>query len=130
MILLDTDVLIECLRGSAAAKDWLDALNDDLFCVPGVVASELIIGCRNQGELQQVQKLLQSFVVAWPEATEFELSYRLLVTHRLSSGLGIPDALIAATALSRTARLYTFNLKHFQIIPGLDVQPPYQRQKK
>lgn len=116
--------------GSAAAKDWLDALNDDLFCVSGVVASELIIGCRNQGELQQVQKLLQSFVVAWPEATEFELSYRLLVTHRLSSGLGIPDALIAATALSRTARLYTFNLKHFQIIPGLDVQQPYQRQKK
>ncbi|MBV8550349.1 MAG: PIN domain-containing protein [Acidobacteriaceae bacterium] len=74
MVLIDTDVLIECLRGSAAAKNWLGTLDDDdSFCVPGVVAMELVIGCRNQSELQQVQKFLRSFAVAWPEAADFEL---------------------------------------------------------
>jgi tRNA(fMet)-specific endonuclease VapC len=127
MVLIDTDVLIECLRGSPAAKEWLRTLDNASFCVPGVVAMELVIGCRNQNELQQVQKLLQSFAVAWPEAADFELSYRLLLTHRLSSTLSIPDSLIASMALSRAARLYSFNLKHFQVIAGLDVQKPYQR---
>jgi predicted nucleic acid-binding protein len=41
--------------------------------------------------------------------------------------LSIPDCLIAAMALARSARLYTFNLKHFRIIEGLDVQSPYTR---
>ena len=37
------------------------------------------------------------------------------------------DCLIAAMALGRASRLYSFNLKHFQVLPGLDVQPPYPR---
>lgn len=127
MVIIDTDVLIEYLRGSPAAKDWLTTLDDEAFGIPGVVAMELLIGCRNQSELQQVQRFLNSFTITWPEASEFEHSYRLLLAHRLSIGLSIPDALIAAMALSRGARLYTFNLKHFQIIPGLDVQQPYRR---
>jgi len=45
----------------------------------------------------------------------------------LVGALNIPDCLIAATALSRNARLYTFNLKHFQVVPGLDVVQPYPR---
>lgn len=63
----------------------------------------------------------------WPEAAEFGRAYELLAAHRLSSGLSIPDYLIAAMALSRSVRLYTFNLKHFQVIAGLDVAAPYLR---
>lgn len=76
---------------------------------------------------RQLERFLKSFSVAWPEAPEFEHGYRLLLAHRLSSGLSIPDSLIAAMALSRAARLYTFNLKHFQVVVGLDVQEPYPR---
>lgn len=127
MVLIDTDVLIECLRGSIAANEWLGTLENEKFAIPGVVAMELVMGCRNQSELQEIQKFLTSFTIAWPQASEFESSYRLLLAHRLSSGLSIPDSLIAALALSRGARLYTFNLKHFQIIDELDVHEPYQR---
>ena len=67
------------------------------------------------------------FEVVWPEPSEFAAAFQLLLTHRLSSGLNIPDCLIAATALSRNARLYTFNLKHFQVVPELDVAQPYAR---
>lgn len=129
MVLVDTDVLVECLRGSIAAKNWLDAYPKETFAVPGAVAMELVIGCRNQADLQQIRTFLGSFSIAWPSATEFEQAFELLATYRPSSGIGIPDCLIAATALARAARLYTFNLKHFQSVRGLDAQQPYPRQQ-
>ena len=127
MVLLDTDVLVECLRGSAAAKTWLGTTSKEAFEIPGVAAMELLMGCRNQADLQQVQKFIGSFHVTWPDASEFAKAYELLATHRLTSGLSIPDCLIAAMTLAQGARLYTFNLKHFRIIPALDVQQPYPR---
>jgi predicted nucleic acid-binding protein len=90
---------------------------------------ELVIGCRNQADLQQIRAFLSSFNIAWPNATEFAQAFELLATYRLACGIGIPDCLIAATALARAAKLYTFNLKHFQAVAGLDAQQPYPRQK-
>lgn len=87
----------------------------------------LLVGCRNQVDLQQTRKFLNTFNVAWPEASEFAQAYELLASHRLASGISIPDCLIAAMAVSRGARLYTFNLKHFQVVSRLEVQQPYSR---
>jgi len=127
MILLDTDVLIECLRGTASAQAWLQQATTEPFQVPGVAAMELVMGCRDQADLGRIQKFLNTFPIIWPEASEFAQAYDLLIAHRLTSGLSIPDCLIATMALNRGARLYTFNLKHFQVVPGLDVQQPYSR---
>jgi len=54
MIFIDTDVLVDCLRGSTVAKTWLGTLHKDSFGIPGIVAMELLLGCRNQADLQQV----------------------------------------------------------------------------
>lgn len=61
--LLDTDVLIDCLRGVPAARDWLSRSADQPFQVPGIVAMELVAGGRNQRELQSIQQFLQTFTV-------------------------------------------------------------------
>lgn len=127
MNLVDTDVLVDCLRGTIAAQAWLEQLAEQPSAVPAVAAMELVMGCRDRADLERIQRLLAAFEVVWPEASEFAAAYQLLLTHRLSSGLDIPDCLIAATALARSARLYTFNLKHFQVVPGLDVERPYSR---
>jgi hypothetical protein len=127
MNLVDTDVLVDCLRGTIAAEAWLEQLAEQPSAVPAVVAMELVMGCRDRADLERIQRFLATFEVVWPEASEFVTAYQLLLTHRLSSGLDIPDCLIAATALARSARLYTFNLKHFQVVPGLDVARPYSR---
>jgi predicted nucleic acid-binding protein len=121
-MLVDTDVLVECLRGSSQAKAWLDEVQSDEVEIPGVVAMELLMGCRNQRELRQVQMLMNSFRVVWPTSAEFARAYSILASLRLSTGLGI-----AAMALDRCVRLYTFNLKHFRAVPGLDARQPYVR---
>lgn len=41
MVLIDTDVLIECLRGRAPAKEWLAELGVEPFAIPGAAALEL-----------------------------------------------------------------------------------------
>jgi len=107
MILLDTDVLIECLRGTSAARTWLQHASAEPFQIPGVVAMELVMGCQDQADLARIQKFLKTFAILWPEAPEFASAHDLLIAHRLSSGISIPDCLIAAMALNRGARLYT-----------------------
>ncbi len=124
---LDTDVLIDYLRGTPPAQTWFSSISASNFQIPGIVAMELLMGCRNRTELRRIQKFLHTFHIVWPEAAEFAKAYQMLGKHRLANNLGIPDCLIAAMALSRAATLYTFNLKHFRVIKGLDAKNPYTR---
>ena len=75
ILLLDTDVLVDCLRGWPAAEQWLRENAGQPFLVPGPVAMELIHGCPNQRELDRTQKFLNRFAIAWPAADEFALAY-------------------------------------------------------
>jgi predicted nucleic acid-binding protein len=43
----------------------------------------------------------------------------------LGHGLLIPDALIAATAFENGLVLYSKNIRHFEMLPGLRVIRPY-----
>lgn len=126
-LLLDTDVLVDCLRGWPPAERWLSENSSQPFLIPGLVAMELSYGCPNQRELDRTRRLLDRFAITWPTPEDGLLAFELLNRHRLSSGLSIPDCYIAAQALNRSARLHSFNQKHFACILGLDVQPPYAR---
>ena len=56
------------------------------------------------------------------------LSLKLVESYTLSHGLTLPDAMIAALAISRDANLFTGNLRHFDFIPDLKVSlPDYRR---
>ncbi len=125
--LIDTDVLIVCLRGELAAQTWLSSVESNDFKLPGVVAMELAIGCQTKEQLQRMENFLNTFEVIWPTADDFALAYNLLVQHRFTGGLGIPDCLIAAQALHLSATLYSFNLRHFRNVEGLQVQQPFIR---
>jgi hypothetical protein len=46
----------------------------------------------------------------------------MIESYSKSHGLQIPDAIIAATALSLEAKLFTLNLKDFRYIDGLKLQ--------
>jgi predicted nucleic acid-binding protein len=91
--------------------------------ISAVTEMELVIGCRNKAELRNLETLLEQFTIVpiTPEITAS--SIKLLKTYRLSHGLLIADALIAATAIVTNRVLVSGNTKHFSMINGLQFRP-------
>lgn len=126
MRLLDTDILVDILRGTSGAVDWFESL-EETAGVPGFAAMELIQGCRNARDVAVVEKLLASFDILWPSAKHAEEIRLRFPALYLQHGVGVLDALIAACAIGRAAILCTFNVKHYRAFSGLQIETPYKR---
>lgn len=117
--LVDTDVLIWYFRGNAAAAELLDEIG--AFAVSAVTYMELVQGVRHRGELQLLRQALaarQARTIPIDEAISHRATY-LVEAFALSHGLGLADALIAATALGRGLTLRTGNDRHYRPVEGL-----------
>lgn len=126
MELLDTDVLIDVQRGHPPALAWFSTLTD-LPGVSGFVVMELIQDARNIHEVRKALKLVSPLPTVWPTETDCTRALSDFAAFHLSHGLGLLDALIAASAVGRSATLYTFNAKHYKPVAGLTVAEPYTR---
>jgi len=126
MRLLDTDIMIDIFRGFQPALDWLDSL-DDAPGLPGFVVMELIDGCRDYRQVDEVRRKLVSFRVYWPTDSDANLAILTFSRSHLSDGIGILDALTAECAVGLGATLCTFNVKHFKAIGSLLTEQPYTR---
>ena len=127
MNLLDSDVLIEIQRASENARSWISSVKNEPVALPAAVAVEFLIGSRNRAELINARSYLDRFDVQWLTEPDSRLALQLVGEYRLTTGLGFADFHIAAQAINRQATLYTFNLKHFGAINGLDARSPYLR---
>jgi hypothetical protein len=127
MTLLDTDIMIDVLRTFPPAVAWLTSLGSTELLLPGFVVMELIQGCRNKSEQDQLLRDLGSYRTAWPSSNACDQALQDFARFRLSYSLGLLDALIAHTAIERGAPLHTFNQKHYAAIPALTTVQPYVR---
>ena len=118
--------MVEIQRSSPAALDWLRAYSG-LLSLPTTVSHELLFGSRNQAELAKGLRFLRGFDIEPFSAEDGVLTRDLIVKYRLSTGLSLPDYMIAAQAITRGLTLYTFNLRHFTSLTELDARAPYPR---
>lgn len=125
-MLLDTDIMIDLERGLPAARAWLTSLPSGPP-VAGFAAMELYNGCQNSAEQRKVEKFLRPFTLLWPSEASLLRASETFTSLRLAHGVGMLDALIAATALQHGLTLATFNVRHFRAIPGLVTVQPYKR---
>jgi predicted nucleic acid-binding protein len=125
MILLDTDVMVDILRGNESAKVWLQSIDE--IGMPGLVAMELIPGCQNTREQRTLEKELSEYQLYWPSIEDCHRAMKSFSLHHLSNNIGLMDALIAETAIGINAELATFNIKHYRVIDGLQTLRPYAR---
>lgn len=126
MQLLDSDVLIDILRGHAPAVQWFSQL-EELPSVPGLVVMELIQDADNKQRVHKALKLVEPLPIVWPTPAHCERALEDFRAYHLSHRLGLLDALIAACAMGHAATLLTFNEKHFQVLSDLSVEQPYER---
>lgn len=124
MSIIDTSVLIDVLRGKAAAKSVLrDASRTGTVHASEVARVEVLAGMRPHEE-EAARTLLD--VLTWhpldPTISEIagELGRTWLPGNR---GIDTSDLIIAATAVRFDAALLTRNVKHFPMFDGLSA--PY-----
>jgi predicted nucleic acid-binding protein len=123
-MLLDTDVLVDFLRGYPPAVSWLTSYSQPIG-VPGLVAMELLQGCRDLAEQQSVERELIRFALSWPTLGDCERAFQDFAAFRLARGLGLLDSLIAQTAIGLNEPLATFNVKHYGALTALQTVQPY-----
>lgn len=121
-VVLDTTVLVDHLRGSPLAGEYIAALGAPPSCSE-VTRIEILRGLRSD-ERRGAERLFA--LIDWaPVDTEVgrragELGRRWRRSH---PGIGVPDLAIAATAELLEAQLATRNVKHFPMFEGL--RAPY-----
>lgn len=120
LIIIDTDILIDVGRNVEKAISFLDKIEKDSTLIISVVTQmELIVGCRNKKELSALDKFVGRFNVESMDEAISDKGVALLHKYRLSHGLLIADALIAATAIIKGASLATKNLSDYRFIDEL-----------
>jgi predicted nucleic acid-binding protein len=124
LVLVDTDILIDAGRNIGTAIQYLDNAQEQYtLAVSAVTQMELIVGCRNKAEFRALDKFLERFRIITINEVITEHSIELLRKYRLSHGLLIADALIAATAMASNELFVTKNQLHYQFISGLNLLP-------
>jgi predicted nucleic acid-binding protein len=124
LVVVDTDILIDAGRGINEAIDYLQELaHSTKLAVSVVTQMELIVGCRNRAELQALEQVLRRFRILKIDETISDKAVELLQQYRLSHGLLIADALIAARALGWDCPFVSKNQRDYRFITNLDLLP-------
>lgn len=122
--LIDTDVIIDYLRGQADAVLYIESLTNPLL-ISAIAVAELYSGVREGQE----RKALDTFIAAFELV---QVNEDIAVKGGLyrrdygkSHNVGLADALIAATAETKGATLVTLNKKHFPMLASVAI--PYTK---
>jgi len=123
-LLIDSDVLIDYLRGYPAAVNYLEGLTERQI-VSAMTVAELYTGIREGNERQALEELLETFEIIPVNEKTAVTAGLFRRTFLKSHGVGIADAVIAATAEAEDAALVTLNKKHFPMLSRVIV--PYRK---
>ena len=118
MILLDTNILIEILKGDAKTVNRVESLSGRA-AISSISAMELYYGAFDKAEIRKLERFVSLFEVVPIDQEISVYATKLVKTYAKSHNLDIPDALIAATAIVKNHQLLTYNIKDFRYIKNL-----------
>jgi predicted nucleic acid-binding protein len=123
-LLLDTDVLVEYLRGRPEAVEYLEGRASDLY-LSVISAAELFAGARGDEDEGSLKQFLLAFAILPVTEKVARLGGLYRRDFGPGHGTGLADALIAATAVENGVNLVTFNRRHYPMVSRIAV--PYER---
>lgn len=124
LTIVDTDILIDAARQVSTAIECLARIeSQSVLAVSVITEMELLVGCRNKTELRNTERFLQRFQSLKLNEHICDVALELLRQYRLSHGLMIPDALIAATAITLSQPLISKNQRDYRFINELQLLP-------
>ncbi|MBS1869204.1 MAG: type II toxin-antitoxin system VapC family toxin [Actinobacteria bacterium] len=121
---VDTDVLIDYLRGSGPGAELLAHLGRGGYRVTAVSAFELALGAAHRLDPRPVQALLDAPTLALTPRGGLLGGAALARLRGDGRGIDVRDALQAGVCLDADAPLVTRNMRRFERVPGLRVVRP------
>lgn len=117
-ILVDTDVLIDYLRGRREAVALIASTKQSIL-ISSLAVAELYAGVRGEEEEQTIEGFLDTLTVVPVSAAVAKAAGLYRKQYLKSHGIGLADAVMAATARQEGAALITLNVKHYPMMAGL-----------
>lgn len=121
-MIFDTDVLVWFLRGNRHAQELIAAEGGREISIVSLM--ELFQGARSRDEIKVIRRFVQENGIRVIPINEpvSHLAATLVEEHAMSHGLQVADALIGATARQGGLTLATANVRHFRVIPRLELK--------
>ena len=124
-ILIDTDIIIDSLKGIRAAKDLFRTEGVDLYCSILTKKELLSKGGLKDSERKRIINLLARMKVLRIDDDINNKFFSLMKAYGENPDL-TADYIIAATAWSQKLPLLTRNKKHFEHIKEIKLSPGYE----
>lgn len=122
---LDTDVLIDYLRGAEPGAALLRSLSTRLaYRVTAIAAFELTLGSSYERDPEPVHALLAVECLPLGRGAALRAGALLRGLRETGRGIDVRDALQAGICLEAQATLVTRNRAHFGRVPNLTVLAP------
>ncbi len=122
MILCDTNILIDFFHGDDGVTQELDYLTFDRLAISVVSIAEIYYGMRKK-ESGSTRSLIRKFNHLHLDKEISKLFIQFVLGYK-HMRIGVPDALIAATALVYNVEIYTHNRKDFDFIEDIKLYNP------
>jgi len=123
-VLIDTDVLIDFFRGHDKAVVFVNA-HVDRIIMSSIVIAELYAGVKGSEEKTVLENFISIFRVVPVSAGIARDGGLYKRDYGKSHGIGLADAILAATAKAENAKMATLNTKHYPMLKGL--MPAYKK---
>ena len=122
---LDSDVLIDYLRGTGPGRDLVRALAQGVgYRVTAVTAFELALGRSYREKPRPVHVLLSAPLLTLTRKAALRGGELLGELRRAGEAIDVRDAMQAGICLETGATLVTRNVSHFERVPGLRLSHP------
>lgn len=124
-ILIDTDIIIDSLKGIRAAKELFRTEGVDLYCSILTKKELLSKGGLRDSERRRIINLLARMKVLRID-NDIKNKFLFLIKKYGERPERTADYIIAATAWSKKLPLLTRNRKHFEHIKEIKLSPGYE----
>lgn len=124
-MIVDTTILVDLFRNNEKAKKFL--LKEPNLLISRISMMELAFGSPSKKVLNLIKSQILALNIGIIEINE-AISYKsgeIFEDYFHSTGIGIIDSIIAATAINFHEDIATHNLKHFQKIKEIKIFRPY-----
>ncbi len=123
--IVDSSILIDLLRKNSDAVMWKTTVSNLRLYITPIIWMEIVQAASDKQKRQQILKFLKQFPIVHSMPSDNLWAMRQIARFSLGHGLHLSDALIASVAVRLNVPVYTLNVKHFTLLPSIQISTPY-----